>query len=87
MKITMDASGRMVIPKEIRHEAGLKPGALLEIRCREGCIEIEPAALPIKLERKGRLVVAVPQHDVPPLTAETAERTRRALRRERTPRS
>lgn len=83
----MDISGRMVIPKEIRHEAGLKPGVPLEIRWREGRIEIEPATLPVRLERKGRLVVAVPQHEVPPLTTETVERTRRALRRERAARS
>jgi AbrB family looped-hinge helix DNA binding protein len=85
MKTTIDAAGRMVIPKEIRREAGLQPGMPLEVRWREGCIEIEPAPLPVKLVRKGRLLVAVPQRDVSPLTTETVERTRRALRRERAP--
>ena len=37
------------------------------------------------LVRKGRLLVAVPQQEVSPLTAETVERTRRTLRRERSP--
>jgi AbrB family looped-hinge helix DNA binding protein len=86
MKTTIDAAGRMVIPKEIRREAGLQPGMPLEVRWREGCIEIEPAPLPVKLVRKGRLLVAVPQQDTGPLTAETVERTRRRLRRERSPR-
>ena len=83
MKTTIDAAGRMVIPKEIRREAGLKPGTPLEVRWREGRIEIEPAPLPVKLERKGRFLVAIPQREVPLLTPETVERTRRALRRER----
>ncbi len=83
MKTTIDAAGRLVIPKEIRQEAGLKPGMSIEVRWREGRIEIEPAPLPVKLARKGRLLVAVPQEDVSPLTTETVERTRMRLRRER----
>ena len=51
----------------------------LEVRCRDGRIEIEPAALPVKLVRKGRLVVAVPETDGEQLTAETVEATRQAL--------
>ncbi len=85
MKTTIDAAGRMVIPKEIRQEAGLKPGMSIEVRWRDGRIEIEPAPLPVKLVRKGRLLVAVPQQDVSPLSVETVERTRRTLRRERSP--
>jgi AbrB family looped-hinge helix DNA binding protein len=83
MQTTIDAAGRLVIPKEIRREAGLKPGMPLEVCWREGLIEIEPAPLPVNLVRKGRLLVAVPQKDVNPLTAETVERTRTTLRRER----
>ncbi len=87
MKATMDAAGRLVIPREIRREAGLKPGMPLQVRWREGRIEIEPEPLPVKLVRKGRLLVAVPQGEVSPMRAETVERTRRALRRERAARA
>ena len=86
MKVTMDAAGRLVIPKEIRREARLAPGVSLDVRWRDGRIEIEPEPLPVKLVRKGRLLVAVPQGGTGPLTAETVERTRSALRRERAPR-
>ncbi len=86
MKTTIDAAGRLVIPKAVRQEAGLKPGMLLDIRVRGGRVEIEPAPLPVKLVRRGRLLVAVPQKDVPLLAAETVEETRGALRRERAPR-
>ncbi len=71
-----------MIPKKIRREAGLKPGIPLEVRWREGLIEIEPASLPVTLTKRGRLLVAIPQKEVGPLRAETVERTRRRVRRE-----
>ena len=60
MKIAIDSAGRLVVPKEIRREAGIEAGMPLQIQCRDGRIEIEPAPLPVTLERKGRLLVAVP---------------------------
>ena len=83
MKSTIDPAGRLVIPKEIRRAASLKPGQTLGIECREGRIEIEPAPLPIRLVRKGRLVVAVPTGPRARLTRETVEEVREAIRRER----
>ncbi len=58
-------------------------GALLDVRWRDGRIELEPAATPVKLVRKGRLLVAAPVTEVEPLTAEAVEETRRALQDER----
>ena len=87
MKTTIDVAGRLVIPKEIRQEAGLKPGMLLDVRWRAGRIELEPAPLPVKLVQKGRLVVAVPEKDAGVLKADTVERTRKTLRRERATRA
>lgn len=83
MRTTIDAAGRMVIPKSIRQQAGLRAGMQLDIRWSDGHIEIEPAALPVKLVREGHLVVAVPEMDVPPLTDEMVAETREALWRER----
>lgn len=42
MTVTMDSAGRLVIPREVRRKAGMQPGVPLQIRCREGVIEIEP---------------------------------------------
>jgi AbrB family looped-hinge helix DNA binding protein len=83
MKTTIDHAGRLVIPKDIRRESGIKPGMPLEVRWEKGAIAITPAPLPVKLERKGRLLVAVPTRDTSPLSTETVERTRKALRKER----
>lgn len=75
----MDSAGRLVIPSEIRREASLKPGSPLEIRWRDGVIEIEPQPLDVTFAQKGRLLVAVPSRPVPPLQTRTVERARRAL--------
>ena len=83
MKTTIDHAGRLVIPKDIRRESGIKPGMPLEVRWEKGAIAITPAPLPVKLERKGRLLVAVPTEGTPRLSADTVEQTRKALRKER----
>jgi AbrB family looped-hinge helix DNA binding protein len=80
MTITMDAAGRLVIPSEIRREAGLEPGVPLDVRWREGVIEIEPQALRVALTRRGHLLVASPADPAPTLRTATVERTRTSLR-------
>ena len=81
MKVAMDTAGRIVVPKSLREALGLKPGQLLEIRAGEGRLEIEVAPTPMRLEKRGKGVVAVPEAELPALTAEqvrdTLERTRR----------
>ena len=83
MTITIDGSGRLVVPKEIRRQACIRPNSRLEVRFRDGRIEIEPAPVPVRLERKGRLLVAVAPKGIEPLSGEIVERTRRDLRRSR----
>ena len=81
MRSTIDGAGRVVIPKELRERLDLQTGTPLEIRERDGLIEIEPTATPMKLHRRAGLRVAVPDQPLPPLTDEivrdTLERTRR----------
>ena len=83
MKTTIDHAGRLVIPKDIRRESGIKPGMRLDVRWENGKIAITPAPLPVKLERKGRLLVAVPAKDTPRLTTDIVEHTRKRLGKER----
>jgi AbrB family looped-hinge helix DNA binding protein len=77
----MDRAGRLVLPKAIRREARIEPGAHLEIRVRDGRIEIEPAPLEVKLRKRGILTVAVPSRPVPSLTQEEVATTIASLRR------
>jgi AbrB family looped-hinge helix DNA binding protein len=81
MRTTIDSAGRIVIPKAMRDSVGLAPGAEIEIELRDGRIEIEPAAVPMRIAyRAGRPVIET-DVEMPSLTAEdvreTLERTRR----------
>ena len=49
-------------------QLGLTGNQTIEIRERDGTIEIEPAATPMTLEREKGQVVAVPEREMPPLT-------------------
>lgn len=80
---TIDAAGRLVVPKEIRDAAGLAPGVRLAIRFRGGLVEIEPEPREVRIEQKGALRVAVPVEDAPPLDRETVAATREAIRAQR----
>lgn len=81
MRSVIDPAGRVVIPKELRERLGLGRGRAVDIRERDGRIEIEPAATPMSLLRQRGGPVAVPKEKLPPLTDEivrdTLERTRR----------
>jgi AbrB family looped-hinge helix DNA binding protein len=79
MITTIDAAGRLVIPGPVRREAALEPGVPLEVRWRDGIIEIEPQPIPVTLEKRGRLLVAKPKVKVRPLGAAAVERTRREI--------
>ncbi|OGA12040.1 MAG: antitoxin [Betaproteobacteria bacterium RIFCSPHIGHO2_12_FULL_69_13] len=81
MKATLDAAGRLVVPKALRQALGLKPGQPLEIRAGEGRLEIEAAPTPMRLKKRGKGVVAVPDNALPALTAEQVRETLERVRR------
>lgn len=83
MTITMDSAGRVVIPKDIRREAEIEPGMPLEVRVDNGRIEIMPKTLPVRIERRGPLAVAVPLVPVPPMDHKIVERTIQKIRNSR----
>jgi AbrB family looped-hinge helix DNA binding protein len=82
MRTTIDAAGRVVIPKQLRRAASLEPGQELEITERDGRIEIEPVSTPMRLvERDGFLAAELPEDDAARLSADEVrgllEQTRR----------
>ena len=74
MTITIDSAGRLVIPKAMRDLAGILPGMALELRFRSGHLEIEPQPRKVRIERRGRLLVAEPE-EPGELTNDTVGRT------------
>ncbi len=81
MKTTIDAAGRIVVPKPLRDALGLRGGETLEIGLADGRIEIEVPPLAVRLEDRGRGLVAVTDADVPSLTAEQVRATLEQIRR------
>ena len=81
MKATIDGAGRIVVPKALRLALGLKPGQPLEIRAGDGRLEIEIAATPMQLKRRGKGIVAVPDAELPALTADMVRETLERIRR------
>lgn len=68
MVTTMDAAGRIVLPKAARDRADLKPGVEIEVRVVDGRIELEPATARVTVEKQGGFWVATPVEEVPVLT-------------------
>lgn len=68
MSSTIDAGGRVVIPKRLRERLGLIAGARVEITERDGVVEITPAVTPMRLGHDEP--VAIADRDMPSLTAE-----------------
>jgi AbrB family looped-hinge helix DNA binding protein len=83
MKTTIDRAGRVVIPKAIREQAGLRPGVELEIRVEEGVVEIIRPAPRGRLVQENGFTVWEPGPDAPALAPDAVSQAIEALRRER----
>ena len=81
MKTTIDSAGRIVVPKSLRQALNLKSGQSLEIRAADGRLEIEVAATPMTLQKRGKAVVAIPAIELPTLTTDTVRETLEHIRR------
>ncbi len=81
MKGTLDAAGRIVVPKALRQALHLEPGQVLEMRARDGVLEIEVAPTTMRLKKRGKGMVAVPDSGLPVLTTDQVRETLEQLRR------
>jgi len=79
-QLTIDAAGRIVIPKPLRKELNLQPGDALELDCVGDQITLRP------VRETGRLVK---EHGIwvitggPPMTTEQSNEILRLIREER----
>lgn len=69
MRVAMDRAGRIVLPKRIRDALGLEPGVEFEASAEDGRVVLEPSAVPMRLVRRGKGLVAVADESLPRLRA------------------
>lgn len=81
MFTTIDAGGRIVIPKDIRAALGLRAGQRVDIAVVDGRVSIDVTGVGMHLEDRDGVAVAVPEGPVEELTAETVRATLEHLRR------
>ncbi len=81
MRTTIDAAGRVVIPKRIRDDFGLDAGRDLEVTVVDGTVQIEPVPTTMHLERRGKGLVAYPAERLPVLTADEVRAALERIRR------
>ena len=81
MKAKIESAGRIVVPKPLRELLGLEPGQKLEIRATDGGLEIEILPTPMRLKKRGKGVVAIPETALPPLRSEDVRDALERVRR------
>ncbi len=81
MQTTIDSAGRIVIPKSIRVRLGLEAGGVVNVRERDGLLELEPAGTAMTLTKRNGGPVAVPDEPLPPLTDALVRATIEGTRR------
>lgn len=82
MRTTIDKAGRVVVPKALRDELGLRAGQELEVRAVDGRLEIETPPTRMWLERNEHgYLVARTDRVMPPLTQELVREVLEQIRR------
>ena len=81
MRTTIDAAGRIVVPKPLRDAMRLRPGQAIDIVFTDGRLEIEVASAEVHVQESRGFPVAVPDEEIPSLVSdlvrETLDQTRR----------
>lgn len=81
MRTTIDAAGRVVVPKAIREAMQLSAGRAIDVMFVDGRIEIELAPAEVQVEVEDGLPMVRPLEDLPPLTDEIVRDTLDSTRR------
>ncbi len=81
MRITVDAAGRVVIPKQVRDRLHIGPGSTLELDELGGHVELRPVGREVWIDRSGVRPVARTAEDAPRLTSDAVRELTERLRR------
>jgi AbrB family looped-hinge helix DNA binding protein len=81
MRTTIDAAGRIVVPKSLRDAMHLRPGQTIDIVFTDGRLEIEVASADVHVCESRGFPVAVADEELPQLAAEVVRATLDETRR------
>lgn len=81
MRATIDAAGRVVIPKSLREAIGLGDGGEIEIQLVDGALLVAPPTVRKRIEEHDGRATIVPEQDLPPLRDEVVRDVMDGIRR------
>jgi AbrB family looped-hinge helix DNA binding protein len=81
MRASIDGVGRVVIPKPIREGLGLRGGETLDVRERDGVIELRVRPVEMRIRETPEGPVIEPVEELPQLTDELVRETLERVRR------
>jgi AbrB family looped-hinge helix DNA binding protein len=64
--VTVDAAGRIMIPKPLRDRLGLRAGSTVTVSEHDGVLELVPRPVDVEIVQRGRVAVLQPRHELPP---------------------
>ena len=67
MRTTIDAAGRVVIPKSLRESIGLGDGGEVEIHLVDGALVVAPPTVRKRIEERDGRATIVAEQELPPL--------------------
>lgn len=81
MRATIDAAGRVVIPKVLREAIGLGDGGEIEIQLVDGVLVVAPPTVGKRIEDRDGRATIVAEQELPPLSDRIVRDVRDATRR------
>lgn len=81
MRATIDAAGRVVIPKSLREAIGLGDGGEIEIQLVDGALLVAPPTVRKRIEDRDGRATIVPEEDLLPLPDRVVRDVLDAIRR------